>query len=93
MPTNIPTLTHLVCNILNRLVALDEGDGQLNFETFFRPVAKEYEGTNGPLIIAVMLGGGILEFLVSRRFAPWTNAIVSLICEMFHRSDTQSSAS
>jgi hypothetical protein len=65
MPTNIATLTHLICNILSRLIALDEGDGLLDFQTFFRPVATKYEGTNGPLIIAVVLGGGILEFLVS----------------------------
>jgi hypothetical protein len=65
MPTNISTLTHLFCDILSRLVALDEGDGLLNLQTFFRPVAKEYEGTNGPLIIAVALSGGFLGFLVS----------------------------
>jgi hypothetical protein len=65
MPINISTLTHLFCDILSRLVALDEGDGLLNFQKFFRPVSKEYEGTNGPLIIAVVLSGGFLEFLVS----------------------------
>jgi hypothetical protein len=65
MSPNLATLTHLVSNILSRLVALDEGDGLLNFQSFFKPVTTKYEGTNEPLIIAVVLGGGVLELLVS----------------------------
>lgn len=60
------TLIHLACNALSRLVALDEGDGLLNFKALLQPVAQEYEGTNGPLIIAVALCGGVLEFLVNQ---------------------------
>jgi hypothetical protein len=91
MSPNLATLTHLVCNILSRLVALDEGDGLLDFQTFFKPVAREYEGTNGPLIIAVMLGGGILEFLVSRWAPrPYDRAIISWYANLLDRSDTPS---
>lgn len=58
------TLVHLASEVLTRLVALDEGDGLLNFKAILQPVAREYEGTNAPLIIAVVLCGGVLEFLV-----------------------------
>ena len=58
------TLVHLACDVLSRLIALDEGDGLLNFKTVFQPIRRDYEGTNAPLLIAVVLCGGVLEFLV-----------------------------
>ena len=58
------TLIHLVCDVLSRLVALDEGDGLLNFKTIFQPISPEYESTNTFLVIGVVLCGGILESLV-----------------------------
>jgi hypothetical protein len=57
-------LIHLACDVLSRIVALDEGDGLLKFKAVFQPISREYEGTNAPLIIAVVLCGGILQFLV-----------------------------
>jgi len=60
------TFIHLACNVLSRLVALDEGDGLLNFKAVFQSTSREYEGTNAPLIIAVLLCGGTLQFLVGR---------------------------
>ena len=58
------TFIHLACNVLSRLVALDEGDGLLNFKAVFQSPSRDYEGTNAPLIIAVLLCGGFLQFLV-----------------------------
>jgi hypothetical protein len=59
------TLIHLACDVLTRLIALDEGDGLLNFKTIFQPIPQEYEGSNAPLIIAVVLCGSVLQFLVN----------------------------
>jgi len=59
------TLIHLACDVLTRLIALDEGDGLLNFKTVFQPIPQEYEGTNAPLIITVVLCSGVLQFLVT----------------------------
>lgn len=58
------TLIHLACDVLSRFVALDEGDGLLNFKTVFKPKLPEREGANAFLLIAVVLCGGILQFLV-----------------------------
>ena len=58
------TFIHFSCNILSRLVALDEGDGLLDFKAIFQSTYRDYDGTNAPLIIGVLLSGGILEFLV-----------------------------
>lgn len=55
---------HFACDVLSRLVALDEGDGLLNFKAIFQPISREYEGTNAPLLIAIVLCSGILQFLV-----------------------------
>jgi hypothetical protein len=60
------TLIHLACDVLTRLIALDEGDGLLNFRTIFQPIPRDYEGSNAPLIIAVVLCGGVLQFLVGQ---------------------------
>ena len=57
-------LIHLICSILSRLVALDESDGLLNFKTFLQPIPHQYEGTNAPLVIAIVLCSGIILFLV-----------------------------
>ena len=57
-------LIHLACNVLSRLVALDEGEGLLNFKAVFQATPRNYEGNNAPLIIAVVLCGGMLEFIV-----------------------------
>ena len=57
-------LIHLACDVLTRLIALDEGDGLLNFKTVLQPISRDYEGTNATLIIAVVLCGGVLQFLV-----------------------------
>jgi hypothetical protein len=61
------TLIHLGCDVLSRLVVLDEGDGLLNFKAVFQPISRKYDGTNMPLIIAVVLCGGVLQFLVSQQ--------------------------
>ena len=58
------TFIHFSCNTLSRLVALDEGDGLLDFKAIFQSTSRDYDDTNAPLIIAVLLSGGILEFLV-----------------------------
>ena len=57
-------LIHLACDVSSSLVALDEGDGLLNFKAIFQPISRKYEGTNAPLLIGVVLCGGILQFLV-----------------------------
>jgi hypothetical protein len=58
------TVIHLACDFVSRLVALDEGDGLLNFKAVFQPISRDYEGTNAASIIAVVLCGGLLQFLV-----------------------------
>ena len=59
------TLIHLACDTLTRLIALDGGDGLLNFKTVLQPIPRDYEGTNAPLIIAIVLCSGVLQFLVT----------------------------
>jgi hypothetical protein len=58
------TFIHLACNVLSHLVALDEGDGLLKFKAVFQSPSRDYGGTNAIVIIAVLLCGGFLKFLV-----------------------------
>lgn len=74
MVSSASNLVHFISSTLKHLVALDEGDGLLNFQTILQPVARDYEGQNAPLLIAVALGGGIFQFLVSaQHFGLWSN--------------------
>jgi len=74
------TFVHLACDALSRLIALDEGDGLLNFKTLIQPVPREYEGGNTPIIIVVALCGGVMEFLASQPFPERGKIVTDLVC-------------